>query len=484
MSIEILPQLLKRRRTKIVATLGPASSSPEVVARLIEAGVGVFRLNMSHGDRDGHLAVLRTVRDVAAEAGEPVALLGDLCGPKIRVGAFREGAIVLREGDSVRVVLRDVPGEAGVIPVAHPSLAADVRAGHRLLLADGTMELEVRAVEGEELACTVVVGGELTDRKGVNAPDSSLSLSSLTDKDRADARFLLEAGVDFLALSFVRTAEDIQDLRACIGSDARVRIIAKIEKPEALQNIDAILDASDAIMVARGDLGVEVPSEAVPAVQEELVTRARRHHKPSIIATQMLESMLHNPRPTRAEVADIAHAVGSGADALMLSGETAVGGHPVKAVAMMDRVIRQTEAGQWRASAFRSLSWEDADAARMLPTDEAVARAVSHMSRDLSVRAILVLSRSGTSGMVVSSARPSAPLLAATASEEVCRLMNLYWGVVPIQVEERELDQPGELFRRIVAPLGLAEPGQPGLIVRGFQQQEAQSEPSITVVRL
>ena len=484
MAIDVSPRLLKRRRTKIISTIGPATQEPDTIAQLIEAGVDVFRLNMSHGDAAAHRAAAGRVRAAAAAAGEPVALIADLCGPKIRTGVFPGGEITLPHGGLVRVTGREVGGRQGFVPVGYSRLSHDVQIGHRLLLDDGRLALEVESADGEELVCRVQHGGRLSDRKGVNFPDSELSISALTDKDRVDTALAVELGVDLIALSFVRSGRDIEQLRELVREHgAATRLIAKIEKPEALNNIEGIIRAADAIMVARGDLGVEMPAEQVPGAQDELVSLARARHKPVIIATQMLESMLTSARPTRAEVSDIAHAVGSGTDAVMLSAETAVGDHPVGAVEIMDRIIRQTEARLWVGSAFHALT-EDDEVTRPLQSNEAVGRAVSQLSRDLGVRAILVVSRSGMSGMVVSSSRPAAPLIAATAEAGTQRLMNLFWGVVPILVEPIRMDDAVPLLRELAGRLELAEAGCSALIVRGFRDEADDNLPSVTVVRL
>jgi pyruvate kinase len=469
--------LLKRRRTKIVATLGPASSDEATIRRLIEAGVDVFRMNMSHGDHDGHEAAFQRVRAAADEVEQPVAVLADLCGPKIRVGQFEKGEITLTAGESTVVTTRDVLGRPGLIPSQYEPLARDVEPWCRILLDDGRLELRVEGVKDTEIECTVVQGGVLRDRKGMNLPDVDVSAPSLTDKDRSDAAFALDLGVDFLALSFVRRAADVVDLRALIPEGADTRIVAKIEKPEALDNIDEILDATDLIMVARGDLGVELPPEVVPVAQRELLTKAHSHHKATIVATQMLESMIDNPQPTRAEVSDVANAVFSGADAVMLSAETATGRFPERAVEMMDHVARQSE----RYLFEQGLTLVDEPAGEVaLPV--AISRSTAQLASDLAVRAIMVFSRDGATAEVVSSGRPSAPVVAATTDPATWRRMNILWGVVPILVQQGELaDLPG-LARRVNGGLGLAEPGQYLLMLAGFGRTEAERTPSITVL--
>jgi pyruvate kinase len=335
MPIDTALHVLENRRTKIVATVGPATDSKSAIKNLIEAGVDVFRLNMSHGQQSGHRDVYDHIRALAAAAGKHVAILADLCGPKIRVGVFQDDQITLEAGELVTVTTRDIVGTNGVIPSQYQDLHKDVRAGDRVLLADGVMELRVESVADTEISATIVQGGVLTNRKGINLPGVEVSAPALTEKDFDDARFALDLGVDFLAQSFVRRASDVEVLRNLIVSAGKdTFIIAKIERPEALTHIDAILQVSDGIMVARGDLGVELPPEQVPVAQSLLVDRARAKNKPVIVATQMLESMIENARPTRAEVADVANTVGSGADGIMLSAETATGAHPLLAVGM------------------------------------------------------------------------------------------------------------------------------------------------------
>ncbi len=473
------PVRLKRRRTKIIATVGPASREPATLEALIRAGVNIFRLNLSHGEQADHRVAFDRVRAAAYAVGEPVAVLADLCGPKIRVGRFANGSIVLNKGERVVVTTRPVVGELGLIPSQYAELAADIRHGDRILLDDGMLELRVEAIEGTEIPCTVMAGGLLKERKGMNLPNVLVSSPSLTEKDRDDARFALRLRVDFLALSFVRRPSDVSDLKELVTAEGQTTpIIAKIEKPEALDSIDEILDAADGIMVARGDLGVELAPEAVPIVQQELVKRAREKNKPVIVATQMLESMVEHPRPTRAEVSDVSGAVFSGADAVMLSAETATGLYPVQAVEMMDRVARQSEGWQWVEGQFRSITEHQKEEPAPLPMRQAVARSVALLSRDLQVRAVVVRTLEGTSATVVSATRPAAPVVALTMDAKVCRRLTLLWGVMPRLVTPAEFDRPQETARRLVTEMGLAAPGQVILMLAGFGQQE----PMITVL--
>jgi pyruvate kinase len=446
---------------------------------LIRAGANVFRLNLSHGGHPEHRDAFHRVRAAAAALGEPIAVLADLCGPKIRVGRFAGGQVELRAGELVVVTTRSVLGEPGLIPSQYMALDQDVRAGDRILLDDGMLELRVDGVAGTEVACTVMAGGILKDRKGMNLPGVAVSAPALTEKDREDARFALELGVDYLALSFVRHPNDVVGLCKLVKAEGRsTPVIAKIEKPEALDAVDEILDVADGLMVARGDLGVELAPEAVPIVQQDLVRRARLKCKPVIVATQMLESMVSHPRPTRAEVSDVSHAVFSGADAVMLSAETASGAYPVRAVEMMDRVCRQVEGWQWVEGSFRSLTEHESEQPAPLPLRQAVARSTAQLSRDLQVRAVVVRTRGGTSAAIVAATRPAAPVVALTMDPEVYRRLNLLWGVVPRLIEPVDFERPQGIARRLVSELGLADDGQFILLVAGFGKRE----PMITVL--
>ncbi|HEX2173836.1 MAG TPA: pyruvate kinase [Dehalococcoidia bacterium] len=475
---------LKRRRTKIVATLGPASHDVDTIERLILAGVNVFRLNMSHGDHQSHRRAHERVRAAAEKLGEPVAILADLCGPKLRVGKFAGGQIELVSGSHVVVTTRDVVGEPGLIPSQYAGLAGDLRPGDRILLDDGVLELRVEAIERTDVACLVVYGGVLKDRKGMNLPGVNVSAPAMTVKDREDARLALELGVEFLALSFVRRPSDFDELKSLLAATHQdTQVIAKIERPEAVVTIDDILDACDGIMVARGDLGVELPPEIVPVVQRRLVARARAKGKPAIVATQMLESMIDHPRPTRAEVSDVSTAVFSGADAIMLSAETASGAHPVAAVEMMDRVARQIEAHLWEEGAFGSITDREA-AAPPLSLPAAIARSTAQLSRDLRVRSVVVLTDTGTTARLVAAARPAAPVIVVGPDLGTCRRSNLLWGTVPVQVDADHLRHPQALARRIAVDLGLAGEGQYLVTIAGFKTSPQESAPTITTFRV
>jgi len=483
MPIAVERELLRRRCTKIVATVGPASSSLEILKELLHAGVNVFRLNMSHGDQAGHSKAFASIRKAVRATGIEVGILADLGGPKIRCGLFEGGRAELPTGSTVTVTTRDVMGNAQVISSQYREIVQDVQPGSRILLDDGNLELRVEKIEGEDVLCTVVQGGVLKDRKGINLPDSKVSAPSLTEKDRADALFALNLGVDFLALSFVRRTSDIEQLRALIQSTSkRAAIIAKIEKPQALEDIEGVVDAADGIMVARGDLGVEMPAETVPIIQSELVDLTRARRKPVIVATQMLESMIGNSRPTRAEVSDVSTAVVAGADAVMLSAETASGSFPVQAVKTMDRVVRQMEVYLWKHGAFRFAS-NQPEERPPLEVWAAVARSAVQLSRDLGVRAIFTMSRTGLTTRIVSSSRPAAPVVAVSEDEQTARIMQLLWGVIPTVVPEGWL-KPDELARHLIQHYGLATNGDIILRVSGFHVDDDLSIPTISVLKV
>ncbi len=475
--------LLKHKRTKIIATIGPASAHPMMIAKLIDQGADVFRLNMSHGEHETHRQSYQMIRKVAQEKGKHIAVLADLCGPKIRTGTFKEGSIVLSQGEEVVMTVRDVVGEPGLIPSQYKNLTHDVGVGHRIFLADGEMELKVLSIENTDVRCLVVHGGELGEHKGINLPDSDVSAPAMTEKDVKDAAFAVDLGVDFIALSFVRSADDILQLRAHLDErGAKCGIVAKIERPEALEDADAIVQAADVVMVARGDLGVELPPEQVPIAQQMLIDVARLYHKPVIVATQVLESMIEHSRPTRAEATDIFHSVSSGACGIMLSGETAVGVYPVAAVEMMSRVILHAEAFLWKKNAFASS--EVVKEHMVLPFGSAVARSTAQLSRDLMVRGIVVLSCSGETAATISSARPEAPILGISPHAEACRKMNMLWGVIPVLVESCLPENQVDIVKTLVKHYDLATDGDSVLLVQGFHQDEELNHPSVMALKV
>jgi len=419
------------RRTKIVATIGPATESEQVLRRLIEAGATTFRLNFSHGDHSEHATRIATIRAVAQEMGVHIGILQDLQGPKIRLGRFAGGPITLAKDDPFTITSREVSCNQEIATVTYDRLADEVTSGSRILLDDGRVEMLVESVDqpAQTLHCRVTVGGVLSNNKGVNFPDVQLSIRALTDKDRRDLAFGLSQGVDWVALSFVRNPSDMEEIRALIRSHGfETPVVAKIEKFEAIDAIDDILPLCDGVMVARGDLGVEMPAEEVPLLQKELIRKANSLGIPIITATQMLDSMAACPRPTRAEVSDVANAILDGTDAVMLSNETAVGDYPVEAVATMDQIARRIE----RDYPQRVL---DSHMATTIPN--AICQAVSSIARNLNAAAILPLTKSGSTARNVSKFRPSTPILAITSDGQVARQLQLVWGVNPLLVAEQ-----------------------------------------------
>ncbi len=420
-------------RTKIVCTIGPVSSSPEVMRGLMRAGMDVARINFSHGDYATHARSIATLRWVAEEEGRLVAVMADLQGPKLRVGEIEGGAVELREGDVVTLTSRLRPDATDEIPVPHPQLLHDLRPGQSVLLDDGRLELVVvRAGEGN-LKCRVVAGGQLTSHKGINVPGAALHFSALTSKDREDALFALEQGVDFFALSFVHRPADVRELRQFLkGRGANASIIAKIEKPEALSVFDEIMAEADGIMVARGDLGVETPAEEVPFHQKSIIRACNQAGKPVITATQMLQTMIENPRPTRAEASDIVNAILDGTDAVMLSGETAVGRYPIGAVETMATICANAEA---HLPCGRLLYMGDGDHRHGTVT-EAISCAAVEIASEVEARAIVTATMSGMTARMVARHRPSVHIVAVTPSRMTLFRLMLVWGVEPVLVPE------------------------------------------------
>jgi len=416
------------RRTKLVCTIGPACEDRATLARMVGAGMDVARLNFSHGDHASHAARIRLIRELAREAGRPVAILQDLAGPKIRIGTFAAGSVQLRPGERFVLSGRRVPGDAREVGLDYEELAQDVRPGDTLLLADGALELTVEEVAGQDIRCLVVTGGELGSRKGINCPSRSIRAPILSEKDKADLRFGLEQGVDFVALSFVRSAQDVAHALSYMDSlGASCPLIAKIEKHEALSELEGILALVDGLMVARGDLGVDIPPEQVPRVQKQLIRMANAAGKPVITATQMLRSMVDSPRPTRAEVADVANAILDGTDAVMLSEESAAGSYPVQAVETMDRIARETERDFPHHEWLHRLQPEGAED----PT-RAVAHAACELAGRVAAAAILTCTMSGGTSRLVARFRPAQPVIAATPDETTWRRLALSWGCAPL----------------------------------------------------
>lgn len=419
------------RRAKIVATIGPAISSYENITRAIEAGMNVARLNMSHGDHDVHNASYENLRRASEELGSTVAILADLQGPKIRLGNFVDGPHDLAVGDTFTITVRDVPGTKEICSTTHKGLPGDVSVGDPLLIDDGKVALRATAVSDTDVTTEVVVPGPVSDHKGINLPGVAVNVPALSEKDEADLRWALKRGVDIIALSFVRDAKDINRVHEIMAEEGvKLPVIAKVEKPQAVDALHEIIDAFDGIMVARGDLGVELPLEAVPIVQKRAIELARRWAKPVIVATQVLESMIDNPRPTRAEASDCANAVLDGADAVMLSGETSVGKYPIKTLETMSNIIVATET-------------QGMDRMPPLGTEPrtrggAITRAAVTIARQLDVSYICTFTQSGDSARRLSRLRPERPILAFTPERSVQAWLQLLWGVQPIRVERVE----------------------------------------------
>lgn len=417
------------RRTKIVATIGPATAGADAISELVGAGVDLFRLNFSHGTRETHAAAAAHIRQAAERHGRSVAILQDLAGPKMRTGSLRDGApLTLRTGDVLHIVTGEAPGEPGRVSTTYAELPRLLRPGDTLLVDDGRIQLKVEEVRGGEVRTTVVDGGELGEHKGINAPGIVLPPVGLTPKDRADLEFGVSLGVDYVALSFVQTAADLQQARERLRAAGRpeLPLVAKLERPEAVTRLDEVLHESDAVMIARGDLGLELPLERVPRVQKDATERARALGIPVIVATQVLESMRTEPRPTRAEVSDAAHAVGAGVDAIMLAGETAVGLFPIRAVQTLDAIIRDAE--MTPPAAIVPL-----EGPRLLGGHgRAICEAAVTLAERSDAMAIVAITRRGKTARLLSALRPRAPIYAATDDPAIARRLALAWGVVPV----------------------------------------------------
>lgn len=459
------------KRTKIVCTIGPASASPEILRQLIVSGMSVARLNFSHGTHEEHAELIRTIRAVSDELDTPVAILQDLQGPKIRVGGLPKEGVQLDGGARVTFTTADADISSLKLPVTYEKLHKDVKAGERILLDDGLLSAKVIEVKGREVICEIIDGGILTSHKGVNFPDSKLSVSAITPKDKEDLVFGVKQRVDFIALSFVRSSKDITELRDLISeAEAATRhvdgsaigIIAKIEKREAVEGIDSIIAETDAIMVARGDLGIEMSAESVPISQKNIVEKCRVAAKPVIVATQMLDSMIRNPRPTRAEVSDVANAVIDHADAVMLSGESASGKYPVEAVVVMAKIIAETEAS----------TLDDLDVTHRRgdagSVEEAVSEIANVLVRDVDVKLVMVASALGELGRVVSRFRPETPIMVVTNEARVQRQLCLSWGIIPVLLDRAS--GADDFFNASAAKaksLGLIAKGDKVIVVGG-----------------
>jgi pyruvate kinase len=463
------------RRAKIICTLGPSCDSRQAIAALIRAGMNVARLNFSHGTRREHQKRLQLVRSVAAELGRPVAILQDIQGPKLRVGRFKKGSIELKDGAQVTLVARDVLGGGSTIPTPNRWLPKAVKVGDPILLDDGKLRLLVLAVRGAEVTCRVIAGGALSDHKGINLPQARRAVSALTEKDKADLAFGQRIGVDFVALSFVRSAEDLRQARRHMAR-LKTPLIAKIEKPQAVAHLEQIAAEADGIMLARGDLGVELPLERLPLIQKDALRLVHRMGRIAIVATEMLESMIHNPRPTRAEVSDVANAILDGADAVMLSAETAAGKFPIESVQMMSRIVTEAEKRVAQLGAPLEQS-------RDIATSVAAA-AVAAASR-LKIGLIVAYTESGHTAQCISEFRPNVRILGLTPKREIVRRMALYWGVEARMVDRlRSTDAMLRQVRRICRQARLCEPGTPVVIVAGVPLNVPGNTNMMTVHRM
>ncbi len=457
------------RRAKIVCTVGPASQTPEMLERLLASGMDVARLNFSHGTHEQHTATIEALRAASLKVRKAVGILGDLQGPKIRTGKLDKGEALLREGAELRITTDEsVVGNAQLVSTTYQYLPGDVNPGDRILLDDGLLELRVKSTDKKSLVTTEVVhGGTLRNNKGINLPGVMLRAEALTPKDREDLLFGLKAGVDYVALSFVRQPSDLDQARQVMAQAGRqVPIVAKLEKPEALARLDAILEKTDGVMVARGDLGVEIPPEEVPAIQKDIIRRANQRGLPVIVATQMLNSMIDHPRPTRAEASDVANAVFDGADALMLSGETASGKYPLDSLKMMDRIVLAAESASRASATGRGYTPPSTEAPAPFP--EVIAATACRAAVDAGASLIAAFTLSGTTARLLSHFRPRVPVVAFSPNQEVRRRLALLWGVVPRVLEP--IQETEAMVRRVEEELisrGLAQRGEKVVIVYG-----------------
>lgn len=441
------------KRTKIICTIGPASESPEKVKELLQNGANVVRLNFSHGDYEEHKNRIELVKKFRREMQIPVAILLDTKGPEIRLGKFKDKVVVLKEGQSFTLTTKEILGDENRVSISYSNITQDVSIGSRILLDDGLIELNVDKIDGTEVYCKVINGGVIGDHKGVNLPGTSVSLPPVTDKDIRDIKFGIENDIDYIAASFVRSADDVREIRRILGENGGegIQIIAKIENQQGVDNIEDIIKVADGIMIARGDLGVEIPTEDVPVVQKQIIYKCVRACKPVIIATQMLDSMIRNPRPTRAEASDVANAIYDGADAIMLSGETAAGKYPIEALATMCRIAERMEANLDYKKVFERCNICNASATNT--TTSAISHATSTIADDLNASAIITPTQSGYTARMVSRYRPKYPIIATTTSECVYRKLALIWGVMPYMAPDTDntddmIDSAVEIARK------------------------------------
>jgi pyruvate kinase len=452
------------RKTKIVCTIGPSTRSKKKIDELVKSGMNVARLNFSHDTREAHKKSIERIRDVAKNNNQPVAILQDLAGPKIRIGDFAEEPVNIRPGQKFILTNRDIMGDDQQVGLNYDKLPEDVKSGDTLLLADGVLEMEVMKTDSTDIECKVIVGGELSSRKGINLPDTVISTKTLTEKDKKDLAFGLENDVDYVALSFVRSAADVQEVKDIISkSNTKAGVIAKIEKNEALREIDKILEVVDGIMIARGDLGVEIPIEEVPVIQKDLIEKAKAKGKIVITATQMLKSMVESPHPTRAEVTDVANAIFDGTDAVMLSEETAVGKYPAKTVEMMGKIAKITE------NDFHNEAWNAHFTDKNLSIVESIANSACDMANQINAKGIVSFTHTGATTMLISKYKPSQKIIALTSNLKTYNKLALVWGAFPIHMKQKEtvkkLDQQATVS---VVEKGLCQPGELIVITAGI----------------
>ncbi|MCX6716503.1 MAG: pyruvate kinase [Candidatus Taylorbacteria bacterium] len=451
------------KKTKIVCTIGPATESEEMLTKLVDAGMNVMRLNFSHGDFAEHQNRVDNIRKVMKKTGKIVAVMQDLGGPKIRIGEFKDGMITLKEGQTFALTTDEILGDENRVFVNYPLLPKEVKVGGLVMLHDGTKKLEVTEIKGNDVICKVLVGGEIKGRRGVNLPGANLSISAITAKDREDLKFGIKNNVDYFALSFVRRPEDIKELREILKKEnVDARIIAKIETPEALENIDAILELTDALMVARGDLAIEIPAEEVPLVQKMLITKAHAYGRPIIVATQMLESMIKTPVPTRAEVSDVANAVVDGTDAIMLSEETTLGKYPVEAVQMMTRIANRIEREMASEGIINTI--ED-----YYNVSDVVSCGAVRIAQELGAEYIVTLSHTGRTPRFIARHRPVQQIITFTPDERVASRLMLLYGCYPVVVPIiKSLDKASSTVREMLLKENLASAGDKVVIVTGI----------------
>lgn len=458
---------LSERRTKIVCTIGPSTDTEEKIEKLVRNGMDMARINFSHGSHEGHGRIIAIIRNVADRYQLSLPILADLQGPKIRVGTMRDGSQHIESGEYITLTSEDIEGTSEKIPVDYENLSKDAQEGNKILMDDGLLELKVVKKNADSIVAQVVVGGELKSRKGVNLPDVKISMPSLTQKDIEDLEYALEQDVDYVAMSFVRSANDIQEVISRIRAQgSQAGIIAKIEKPEAVRVIEDIIEEANGIMVARGDLGIEIASERVPLVQKTIIDRCRKAGKPVITATQMLDSMIHNPRATRAESSDVANAVLDGTDAVMLSGETAAGEYPIEAIQAMDKICRSVEQNAshiYNSLGYRKPEWKEKQVI------ESLAYSCVMLAENVEAKAISTITHSGNTARRIAKFRPRVPIVAFTESDKVRRQLGLVWGVRPVKLDEIfDTDKSVKVMEDYLKNNGMVDTGDRVIIATGM----------------